>query len=123
MKQKTILSIEGNVMYIKEQKEIKITCDVYTKKWYKSILLALYKSNKCFADLKQGLTENGKTITSKILTAALKELMKERLITQVDSSTSAEQKDYTLTAHGKTLIPIILGENKWAATHVVFMNP
>jgi DNA-binding HxlR family transcriptional regulator len=123
MKDRTELTAEGIKIEIKEKKEIDIIALVLNKKWYKILLLSLDKGNKCYSALRDGTTIDGKKITTGVLNEAIKVFTQEGLVTQVDSATSSDQKDYTLTEHGKTVIPVILGENAWAATHADFMNP
>lgn len=120
MKTRIILSLEAIEIDIKEKLEISIIELVLTKKWYKIILLALHKGNKCFSALKDGITINGKKITTAVLNKAMKVFTQEGLVTQVSSYSSDDQKDFELTEHGKTVITVIVEENRWAATHVVF---
>jgi DNA-binding HxlR family transcriptional regulator len=92
------------------------TVDFIAKKWTLLILLELYKGNKetkRYSDLKNSLPE----ITPKILSARLKELEDEKMITKtVDSSQFPIKCEYRLTKSGSDFIRIIKDIKTWALT-------
>lgn len=90
------------------------TLDFVSKKWTLLILLELYKGNKekkRYSEIKSKMEE----ITPKVLSARLKELEKEGLITRkVDASSFPVKTEYALTDSGKDFIPIISQIKTWA---------
>ncbi len=92
------------------------TVDFIAKKWTIPILLELYKGEKetkRYSDLKHSLPN----ITSKILSARLRELEEEKMITKtVDASQFPIKCDYRLTKSGKDFIRIIKEIKHWALT-------
>lgn len=95
-------------------------CTVYktmhfiSKKWSLLILLEIYKSpqtKKRYFEIRQNLPE----ITPKILSARLKELEREGLITKhVDASEFPVKTEYELTPLGIDFIGIIKDIKQWA---------
>ena len=90
------------------------TADFIGKRWTILILLELYKGDekwKRYSMLKSALPE----ITPKILSARLKELAKEEMISRrVDASTAPIKTEYALTQSGEDFVGIIKGMKKWA---------
>jgi len=90
------------------------TLNFISKKWTLLILLELYKGGKekkRYSEIKNKM----KKITPKVLSARLKELEKQGLITRkVDASRFPVKTEYALTASGKDFIPIISEIKSWA---------
>ena|SRR3989338_98468 len=89
------------------------TANFIGKRWTLLILLELYKGPKLkrYSEIKAGLKE----ITPKILSARLKELEKEGLITKkIDASQFPVKCEYALTKSGEDFIKIIQDMKKWA---------
>ncbi|MFH1668337.1 MAG: helix-turn-helix domain-containing protein [Candidatus Woesearchaeota archaeon] len=90
------------------------TADFIGKKWTIPLILELYKGedhSKRYSELKRDLLK----ITPKILSARLKELEKEELISKdVDSTTFPPRCTYSLTKSGKDFIPVIQGIKTWS---------
>jgi DNA-binding HxlR family transcriptional regulator len=90
------------------------TLDFVSKKWTLLILLELYKGSiekKRYSEIKNKMEK----ITPKVLSARLKELEKEGLITRnVDASQFPVKTEYALTKSGKDFIPIIGQIKTWA---------
>lgn len=84
------------------------------KRWTILILMELYKGtekNKRYNQLKSKLAG----ITSKMLSARLKELEKKELITRrVDSTSVPIKTEYALTKNGEELIKIIEQLKVWS---------
>ncbi len=90
------------------------TLNFVSKKWTLLILLELYKGDKKkkrYSEIKNKMEE----ITPKVLSARLKELEKEGLITRnVDATQFPVKTEYALTQSGKDFIPIISQIKSWA---------
>ena len=90
------------------------TIDFISKKWSLLILLEIYKSpegKKRYSDIKNSLLD----ITPKVLSARLKELEKEGLITKhIDASSFPVKSEYELTKIGIDFISIIKDIKNWA---------
>ncbi|QYZ80353.1 transcriptional regulator [Methanofollis formosanus] len=84
------------------------------KKWTLLVLLELYKGTEYtrrFSELKDALPG----ITSKVLSARLKELEEEGLIwKQVEASTFPVKSEYGLTESGVEIIDVIREIKRWA---------
>ena len=90
------------------------TMDFISKKWTLLILLELYKGNKekkRYSEIKNKMED----ITPKVLSARLKELVKEGLIKRtVDASKFPVKTEYFLTESGKDFVPIVSQMKNWA---------
>jgi DNA-binding HxlR family transcriptional regulator len=90
------------------------TASFIGKRWTLLVLLELHKGKaKCkrYSEIKKGIED----ITPKILSARLKELEKEKLITKkIDTSEFPIKCEYSLTESGKDFIKIIQDMKKWA---------
>jgi DNA-binding HxlR family transcriptional regulator len=90
------------------------TASFIGKRWTLLILLELYKGKdkwKRYSAVKKGMDE----ITPKILSARLKELEKERLISKrIDASNFPVKCEYSLTESGRAFIDVIQDMKKWA---------
>lgn len=93
--------------------------DLVGKKWTLCILHELHKGNMCdkrFNELKNQLND----ITPKTLSARLKEMEQEGLITKTVDSTSFPVKcEYALTDSGKELIEIVQALKDWGHKWIV----
>lgn len=90
------------------------TIDFISKKWTLLILLELYKGKdgkRRYSEIKNQLPE----ITPKILSARLKELEKQGLLTKhIDTKNFPIKCEYALTKSGEDFINIIKDIKKWA---------
>lgn len=89
------------------------TVDFIGKRWTLLILLEIYRGNsrKRYSELKKNLPE----ITPKVLSARLKELVRQELVKkEIDSSEVPIKSFYYLTSSGKDFINIIKSIKKWA---------
>ena len=88
------------------------TADFIGKRWTLLILLELYKSNTIrYSRLKKSLPG----VTSKMLSARLKELEKERLVNKkIDANEFPIKCEYSLTKSGNEFIKVIQDMKKWA---------
>lgn len=85
-----------------------------TKKWTLLVILELYKGKahtRRFGELKDSLPG----ITSKVLSARLKELEAEGLIQRhVETENFPVKSEYILTGSGLEIVDIIKGMKRWA---------
>jgi DNA-binding HxlR family transcriptional regulator len=90
------------------------TVKYLTKKWTLLVILELFKGKshtRRFGELKDSLPE----ITSKILSARLKELEDEGLVKRhVETGNFPIKSEYTLTESGLEIVDIIKGMKRWA---------
>jgi DNA-binding HxlR family transcriptional regulator len=97
-----------------EQCTVYKTMSYISKKWTLIILLEIYKgieSKKRYSDIKNKIPE----ITPKVLSARLKELEKEGLISKkIDTSKFPVKTEYSLTMLGLDFIGIIKEIKNWA---------
>lgn len=90
------------------------TMEYLSKRWSMLILLELFKGkghSKRYSELKNDLLG----ITPKVLSARLKELESEGLVTKLmNASSFPVRSDYTLTESGLALIDVIKELKAWA---------
>ena len=90
------------------------TVDFISKKWTLLILLEIYKGiegKRRYSEIKKSLPD----ITPKVLSARLKELEKQNLITKhIDTSSFPVKCEYNLTKAGLDFISIIKDIKSWA---------
>jgi len=93
---------------------VNLTVKYLTKKWTLLVILELYKGKthtRRFGELKDSLPG----ITSKVLSARLRELETEGLIQrQVDAGNFPVKSEYTLNESGLEIVDIIKGMKRWA---------
>lgn len=93
--------------------------DILVGKWKPIILLhLLYEGTMRFSQLKRAIPG----ITQKMLTAQLRELEKEDLIHRVVYAQVPPKVEYSVTEHGKTLLPILEMMHDWATAHLEHMR-
>jgi len=78
-------------------------------KWKLLVIYYLSQKTKRFSDLRRDLPE----ITTKMLTQQLRELEADKLLTRTVFPVVPPKVEYTLTAKGLELIPIIDMLQKW----------
>jgi DNA-binding HxlR family transcriptional regulator len=90
------------------------TANFIGKRWTLLILLELYKGRekwKRYSAIKKGMHE----ITPKVLSARLKELEREKLISKrIDARKFPVKCEYSLTDSGRAFIDIIQDMKTWA---------
>lgn len=82
-------------------------------KWKIPIILSLSEDCKRYKELNLLVTG----ISSKVLSKELHDLEENRLIEKKCGTTDQRTRQYSLTAHGKSLIPLIDEIFKWGLTH------
>ena len=107
MKDRTKLTDADKKLLAKEARDLAAERKLLNRKWAKEILLVLEKGDKCCCDIREGLIQNGKTITEDMANKTLKHLLKFDFIKKIKSPTSHEQKDFTLTPYGREALVLI----------------
>lgn len=99
----------------KEHKHSAQTCPMTTAmkqiggKWKLLLVYYLATQTKRFSQLKRDLP----TITTKMLTQQLRELESDGIVSRKVYPVVPPKVEYSLTAKGKKLLPIIEALNKW----------
>ncbi len=92
---------------------LEVTIAVIGGKWKCLIMWWLRRDARRFSELKLLIPQ----ITSKVLTQQLRELEQEGLIARESYPESPPRVEYTLTNHGKTLVPMIEMMCEWGKNH------
>lgn len=93
--------------------KIKITLDVMGGKWKPLILFLLSSNTMRFSELQRQIDG----ITQKMLAQQLRELEKDGVVSRKVYAQVPPKVEYSLTKHGKTLIPTLLTMEKWGLAH------
>ena len=78
-------------------------------KWKAVVLWYLRKDKKRFGELKRHIP----SITEKMLSLQLKQLVKDGIVKKKIFAEVPPKVEYSLTEHGKTLIPLLEEISKW----------
>lgn len=92
---------------------VKDALDALNGKWKLPILVSLKFSNKRFKQISKDV--NG--ITDKMLSKELKELEMNQLISRAVYDTFPPTVEYSITAHGNSLEPVISSLKNWGSHH------
>jgi DNA-binding HxlR family transcriptional regulator len=92
---------------------IKTTLDVIGGKWKPLILFFLKGGPKRFSELQRGIPE----VTQKMLTDRLRELERDGIIHREVYPQVPPKVEYSLTAYGKTLSPVLEAMCAWGIKH------
>ncbi|MBC7447151.1 MAG: helix-turn-helix transcriptional regulator [Hymenobacteraceae bacterium] len=92
---------------------ITATLDVLGGKWKVFILSQLVQGTRRFGELKRAIPN----VTQKMLTQQLRELEEVGLVTRRVYPEVPPRVEYTLTAHGQTLEPVLKALNEWGNLH------
>ncbi|WP_332696138.1 winged helix-turn-helix transcriptional regulator [Halalkalibacter lacteus] len=88
-------------------------------KWKHKILFPLVNDNVMrFNELKRAIPG----ITQKMLTSQLRELEEHDLVTRKVYAQIPPKVEYSLSEHGKSLIPILEMMSKWGEAHVAHLE-
>ncbi len=82
-------------------------------RWNVFILNDLQQGTRRFGELKKAIP----AITQKMLTQHLRELEEEGLVTRAVYPQVPPRVEYTLTAHGETLAPVLATLIEWGSLH------
>ncbi len=92
---------------------IKTTLDVMGGKWKPLILYLLQEKTLRFSEVQKQIDG----ITQKMLTQQLRELESDKIITRKIYPEVPPKVEYSITKHGKTLIPILISMESWGRSH------
>lgn len=93
--------------------KIKVTLDVMGGKWKPLILYLLSAKTMRFSELSHQIDG----ITQKMLTQQLRDLESDKIVSRKVYAQIPPKVEYSLTAHGKTLVPLLLDMEKWGKDH------
>lgn len=99
--------------YKLECSTIKVSLDVMGGKWKPLILYLLQKETLRFSELQKKIDG----ITQKMLAQQLRELEADGVVNRKVYPQVPPKVEYSLTKHGKTLIPMLLTMEKWGREH------
>jgi DNA-binding HxlR family transcriptional regulator len=92
---------------------VRAMVDVIDGKWKPIIINALKGGHRSFGDLHREVPEASK----KVLVAQLRQLEGDGVIARRSSGVSWERVEYSVTAYGKTLVPILTAMANWGIKH------
>ena len=92
---------------------IKTTLDVIGGKWKPLILFFLKGGTKRFSDLRRSVPD----VTQKMLTDRLRELERDGIVHREVYPQVPPKVEYSLTAYGKTLSPVLEAMAAWGIKH------
>lgn len=87
--------------------------NVIDGKWKPIIINALKQGTLRFGQLRRHAPE----ATRKVLIEQLRELGEDGIVTRRASGEKWERVEYSLTAYGRTLVPVLTLMAKWGKTH------
>ncbi len=94
---------------------VEAALDVIGNKWKGVILFHLLDGVKRFNELRRLIP----SVTQRMLTLQLRELEADNIITRKIYPQVPPKVEYSLTAHGESLKPILLALRKWGAQFMV----
>lgn len=92
---------------------VRTTLDVIGGKWKPLIMFLLVEKTMRFSELQKSITG----ITQKMLTQQLRELETDGLISRKVFPQVPPRVEYSITTHGKTLLPVLDTMHKWGESH------
>ena len=92
--------------------------DILGGKWKVFILSQLVQGTRRFGELKKAIPG----VTQKMLTQQLRELEDVGLVTRKIYPEVPPRVEYTLSAHGRTLGPVLRALNEWGQQHRAFLG-
>ncbi len=92
---------------------VKVTLEVMGGKWKPLIMFLLVDQTLRFSELQRNIVQ----ITQKMLTEQLRELEKDGLISRKVYPQVPPKVEYSMTAYGRTLLPVLETMHNWGQTH------
>jgi DNA-binding HxlR family transcriptional regulator len=105
--------MEKDTKMLESECPIKTTLDVIGGKWKPLILFFLKGGPRRFSDLRRSVPE----VTQKMLTDRLRELEKDGIVRREVYPQVPPKVEYSLTAYGKTLSPVLESMCAWGIKH------
>ena len=93
---------------------VEATLSVIGGRWKPVILFKLMGGTMRFNELRRQIPG----VTQKMLTAQLRELEADNIVSRKVYAEVPPRVEYRLTAHGETLRPILLAMRDWGAAHM-----
>ena len=94
---------------------VRATLDVIQGKWKSVIIEALEGGSRCYGELRRILPES----TKKVLTAQLRELETDGIVSRKVKMERVIRVEYSITKHGWTLIPVLALMGAWGQKHKI----
>lgn len=94
---------------------VEATLDIIGGKWKSIILFRVLENTRRFSELHRLLP----SLTQRILTNQLRELERDGLIARKVYAEVPPKVEYSITAFGKTLEPVLLSLTLWAEQHML----
>lgn len=94
---------------------VEATLDIIGGKWKSIILFRVLEETRRFNELRRLLP----SLTQRMLTNQLRELERDGLIARKVYAQVPPKVEYSITAFGKTLEPVLLSLTQWAETHML----
>ena len=91
------------------------TMSVIGGKWKPIILWIIRNGTQQFSEIKRAIPP----ITPKVLTQQLRELERDGIVSRRVYAVVPPKVEYSLTDHGRTLMPILKAMEQWGNTHVI----
>lgn len=97
---------------------VEAALEVIGGKWKGIILFHLMSETMRFNEIRRLIPD----ITQKMLTKQLRELEAERLISRKVYPEVPPRVEYSMTAYGKTLVPVLHALQAWGTQHLVTLS-
>jgi DNA-binding HxlR family transcriptional regulator len=94
---------------------VEATLDIIGGKWKSIILFRVLEDTRRFNELRRLLP----SLTQRMLTNQLRELERDGLIARKVYAEVPPKVEYSITAFGKTLEPVLRSLTQWAETHML----
>ncbi len=98
---------------------VKTTLDAIGGKWKPLIMFLLVEKTMRFSELQRSILK----ITQKMLTEQLRELERDGLVARKVYPQVPPKVEYSITDHGKTLLPVLETMHKWGQNHMAQVEP
>ena len=97
---------------------VRATADAIDGKWKPMIVNSLKAGGLRFGQLLREIPEASR----KVLTEQLRDLQREHILSRQASGGRAERVEYSLTAYGRTLVPVLTVMAAWGKKHRTLMK-
>ena len=94
---------------------VEATLDIIGGKWKSTLLFRVLEGTRRFNELRRLQP----TMTQRVLTNQLRELERDGLISRKVYAEVPPKVEYSITAFGKTLEPVLMALTQWAERHML----